>query len=119
MRTRLGRRPGGPWQRQRSRSGRELFPPGGTVGLVLLIAHLRLSEPERVAIAYRAALISESTWRHGRARYLPAWLICILAPGRPADQRNSCTRCYFRRSPAHDHALDLIRAHTSVRAACR
>jgi len=39
----------------------ELFPPGGTVGLVLLIAHLWLSEPERVAIGYLAALIPEPT----------------------------------------------------------
>jgi len=39
----------------------ELLPPGGTVGLIFLIAHLRLSEPERVAISYLAALISEST----------------------------------------------------------
>ena len=39
----------------------ELFPPGGTVGLILLIAHLRLGEPERVTIGYLAALISEST----------------------------------------------------------
>jgi len=41
----------------------ELFPPGGTVGLILLIAHLRLNEPERVTIAYLAALISEPTRR--------------------------------------------------------
>jgi len=39
----------------------ELFPPGGTVGLVLLIAHLRLGEPERVAIGYLATLIPEPT----------------------------------------------------------
>jgi hypothetical protein len=39
----------------------ELFPPGGTVSLILLIAHLRLDEPKRVAIAYSTALISEST----------------------------------------------------------
>jgi hypothetical protein len=88
MRTRLGRRPGGPWQRQplSQRQGNS-FHQAGTVGLIFLIAHLRLSEPERVAIAYLAALISESTGRHGRALYLPAWLICILAHGRSADQQ--------------------------------
>jgi hypothetical protein len=37
----------------------ELFPPGGTAGLVLLIAHLRLGEPERVTIGYLAALRPE------------------------------------------------------------
>ena len=39
----------------------ELFPPGGTAGLILLIAHLRLGEPERVAIGYLATLIPEPT----------------------------------------------------------
>ena len=39
----------------------ELFPPGATISLIFLIAHLWLDEPERVAIADLAALISEST----------------------------------------------------------
>ena len=39
----------------------ELFPPGGTVGLIFLIAHPRLGEPERVAISNLAALIPEPT----------------------------------------------------------
>jgi len=44
-------------------AAREIVPPDGTVCLMLLIAHLRLNEPERVTIAYLAALISEPTRR--------------------------------------------------------
>lgn len=62
-------------------AARELVPLDGTVCLMLLIAHLRLNDPERVTIAYLAALISEPTRCHGLALYLMrAWLICILAP---------------------------------------
>jgi hypothetical protein len=52
MRTGVGLRPGGPGRGKGSRRGQgELVPPGGTVGLILPIAHRRLNEPKRVTIA--------------------------------------------------------------------
>jgi hypothetical protein len=75
-----------PWQGQALELAGELFSPDGTVGLIFLIAHLRLSEPERVTIAHLAALISESTRRHGPGTLPsrlphPPWRADTPAPG--------------------------------------
>ena len=60
MRTRIGRAARRPLAEASALAAAgELVPPGGTVGLILLIAHLRLNKPERVTIAYLTALISE------------------------------------------------------------
>lgn len=117
MRTRLGRRPGGPWQRQAlSHSRGEPFPPGGTVSLILLIAHLRLDEPERVSIAYLAALISETTGSHGRAvyEYMPE-----LANRPPAGEAPVRLPVYETAAPRLTHQtrdlMDTSRLNPDVR----
>ena len=70
---------------------RKLLIPGCSIGLIFLIVHGGLVEPERIRVAYPAALVSGPVGLHGAAVY--------LQPDSPLPTGHAARRPGGRRAP--------------------